>query len=261
LARYVASIADLPLPTKRQKENFADYVSHSHSWYKHLSPYPPGVEFHFFIDEHAGRERKHGMTLVKDRTQSGYHYSQIPTRVYRPAFGYLAYIRASTNKVPLVVPVVGGEGDTPQTDPMARVWGDRALLHGLPEEIWDAGATRLTGAVHTLSAANVWVWEEERLPERVDWPQESGGRVTLQLIFDRCREIREHGFELKHLQPNRWNRKGYPSSDSCLGLTDAVLHELLAPEQRRQRTGVILAIDRMCEVIARQREKSAQVEA
>jgi hypothetical protein len=39
LRRYVDFIAG-ELPTRQQKENFVDYVSHAHSWYKHLSAYP-----------------------------------------------------------------------------------------------------------------------------------------------------------------------------------------------------------------------------
>lgn len=99
------------------------------------------------------------------------------------------------------------------------------------------------------------MWDKEP-PEGVDWPQESGGRATLERIFARCRENREHRSEMKHLDENLWTHKRYPSSDSHLGLVDAVLYELLTPEWRRQRTGMIQAMDRMCEVIATQREKS-----
>jgi hypothetical protein len=235
----VASIADLPLPTKDQREHFADYVAHSHSWYKRFPPYPPGVEFHFFIDISAGRDRKHGTPLVTDRLEQGVHYSAIPTREYRAAFGYLAYSTGWTNKIPLVMPSIGGES---------------ALVHGLPDEVFDAGTAMLTGVIHTLSAANIWVWEENRWRGPVDWPQESGGRATLEKILDRCRELRAPGVEVQSKQRSKWPYRRYPSPDIHIDLADEVLLELLAPEQQRQRTEMIRAIDRVCEIIVRHRE-------
>ena len=105
LAQYLDLVATVPVPTQEQKENFAEYVSHAHSWYKHLSLYPPGTLFHFFLDRHAGCDRKHGTTSVASRVKTGFHYNQIPTDVYRRAFGYLAYSWGSRNAVPLVVPL------------------------------------------------------------------------------------------------------------------------------------------------------------
>jgi len=55
--QYRALLADVPLPTKQQKENFVEYASHAHSWYKHLPLCPPGVFFNFFIDKYAGWDR------------------------------------------------------------------------------------------------------------------------------------------------------------------------------------------------------------
>jgi hypothetical protein len=42
LAQYVDLVSPVPPPTQQQKEDFADFVSHAHSWYKHLPLYPPG---------------------------------------------------------------------------------------------------------------------------------------------------------------------------------------------------------------------------
>jgi hypothetical protein len=36
LNQYVDLLARVPLPIQVQKENFVQYVSHAHSWYKHL---------------------------------------------------------------------------------------------------------------------------------------------------------------------------------------------------------------------------------
>lgn len=68
LVRYAYFIAG-DLPTQKQRENFVDFVSHAHSWYKHVSPYPPGTRFYFFLNKYAGHERRHGTVEVKERTQ------------------------------------------------------------------------------------------------------------------------------------------------------------------------------------------------
>jgi len=247
LATYVELLADLPLPTKQQKEAFADYVAHAHSWYKHLSPYPPGAEFHFFIDRHAGRERRHGTAEVRDRTERGFHYSEIPTAVYREAFGYLAYWRGSRNTVPFVIPRAAEKGVV-APDPIASMSDSSTLTYGLPPEIFEAGASRLSGAIHILSAANTWVWDESRRPAHVDWPQESGGPAILDGIFKRCDEIRESGRRWKETQ-RKWPRKPYPSADDHAEFGDAVLDDLLAPERKRQLAAIVDAIDRVCGVI------------
>lgn len=255
LTKYVELVADVPLPTQRHRENFADYVAHAHSWYKHLSPYPPGAEFHFFIDPYAGRERKHGTPLVRDRTQQGFHYAQIPTHIYRSAFGYLAYWRSSRNMVPLVVPRADEGPAVAPRDQIALMSGGNTLTYGLPIEIFEAGATRLTGAIHLLSAANIWVWDEDRRPARIDWPEESGGSATLDRIFERCREIRKSGYDWGQMR-KRWPPKPYPSADGHAPLVDQVLEELLAPERKRQLTEIASAIERVCRVIESGRSRS-----
>ena len=260
LSSYVKFVADVPLPTRRQKENFADYVAHAHSWYKHLSPYPPGAEFRFFIDKYAGCERASGTPLVRDRIKHGFHYSTVPTRLYRSSFGYLAYTTDRINKVGLIVPFAGTEAEVRRMDPMAQLFGTRALMHGLPEEIFDAGVARLTGAMHTLCAANIWVWDEDRPVTDGDWPHVSGGLATLEKVFERCREIRAHNFERKAMPSKEWLSRRYPSSHHHMPFVDAVLCELLAPEQRRQQAEIISAIDRVCEVIESHRAVATQAE-
>jgi hypothetical protein len=253
LEQYVHLVAELPLPSKRQKENFADYVSHAHSWYKHLSPYPPGAEFHFYVDKYAGRERKHGTPLVRDRIQKGFHYSQIPTAVYRSAFGYLAYWRGSKNAVPLVVPRTTAVSVRAQSlDQIGMMSGANTLTYGLPVEIFEAGATRLTGAMHLVSAASFWLWDEDRRPAQIDWPEESGGRAVLDKIFERCREIRKSGHEWPEMR-RIWPPQRYPSAAHHAPFVDRVLAELLAPERSRQQAEIIKAIDRFCELIESRR--------
>ena len=50
-------------------------------------------------------------------------------------------------------------------------------------------------------------------------------------------------------------RSWYPASAGHVFLTDPVLYELLAPERRRQQVEMIKAIDRVCEVIERERRR------
>ena len=60
LEQYVALLDGVPMPTQQQKENFVEYVSHAHSWYKHLPLYHPGWPFYFFLDKYAGCDRVAG---------------------------------------------------------------------------------------------------------------------------------------------------------------------------------------------------------
>jgi hypothetical protein len=261
LALYVDLVADLPLPTQEQKENFVDYVSHVQSWYKGISPYPPGIPVHFFLDRHAGCDQN-GAPVVTPRSQRG-----VRTDVYRTAFGYLKHSTDRKNNIRFFIPSSQGLPSWPPSrvapqflqpsERIARTAADHTLVYGLPEEIFDSGEARLTGAVHTLSAANPWVWEEDRRPDRMDWPKESGGRDTLELIVSRCRYLREPGAECEYVQCEWRPYKGYPSSESHRGLADRVLYELLAPERRRQHREMLAAIDRVCAIIESQRNRRA----
>jgi len=94
LRKYLSLISDIPLPTQQQKENFVEYVSHAHSWYKHLPMYQPGAPFYFFIDKYAGYDRfvqKDGTAFLEARVTKGFHYSAVPTAEYLAYFGYLAF--------------------------------------------------------------------------------------------------------------------------------------------------------------------------
>jgi hypothetical protein len=252
LAQYLEFVAALPLPTQEQKEQFAEYVSHAHSWYKHLSLYPPGTPFHFFLDRYAGSARKDGTPFIKDRTEPGEHYNQIPTDVYRTAFGYLAYSTGSRNEFPLVVPVVEetpirAGGGTPGTGVT------NTLRYGVPPDIFEAGVARLTGVIHTLSASADMPWQcdKGRRPDQIDWPAESGGPAALNRIVDRCRQL-QADVQLDVTGIERWPLEKYPHSSHHLPFVDPVLYELLGPERRRLRGQIIQAIDRVCEVIERE---------
>ena len=87
---------------------------------------------------------------VKDRTERGFHYNQIPTDVYRTAFGYLACNWGSRNSSSLVVPVMGEESAGAPLDRTAGTPGKDTQVYGLPSEIFEAGETKLTGVIAEL---------------------------------------------------------------------------------------------------------------
>lgn len=238
LARYLDLVSSLPPTTPQQNENFADFVSHAHSWYKHLPLYPPGFPFYFFIDKHAGCDwvlRDDGTGKVVERDETGFHYSAIPTKHYRTRFGHLAFSCDAGTTV-----LLGGGPIVIPRDQIAAVAGDDDKLYRLPSEILKAGEVRLTAVIHTFSQSFPW-WAEriKKGLDRVEWPQESGGQAILQKIFARCRAMREPG-----LDP--WSQY----VDTRHGKVDPVLRDLLTPEQKRQQNEMVRAMDRVCDLIA-----------
>ena len=227
LAEYIALIAGVPLPTKAQRENFADYVAGAHSWYKHLPPSLPGVRFYFYIDKYAAFDRvinDDGNIALVERKEHGFHYSDLPTQEYRGRFGHLAFsAEAGTSIVNLnearrVVP----------RDKVAAICGDEGEIHRIPPEILDAGAVELTAVIHTRGLTCPYLLHAQ------SWPDESGGRDTLRKIIARCRELQDPA--LRHLR-----------------FADSVLDDLIRPERERQRTEIIKAIDRVCDIIEQKR--------
>ena len=83
LAAYLNLLSAVPLPSTQQESEFAEFVSAAHSWYKHLPPNLPGQPFYFFIDKYAGCDRvlrEDGTAVVVERTEPGFHYSDLPTK-------------------------------------------------------------------------------------------------------------------------------------------------------------------------------------
>jgi hypothetical protein len=135
-----------------------------------------------------------------------------------------------------------------------------AQAYGLPNEILEAGMSLVTGVIHTLSAANFWVWDEERRPSQPLWPQSSGGLDTLARIFERHRESQQPGFRPAWPpEPTAGvdGRKPYPSVADHEWYVDRVLHDLLLPERNRQQREMIEAINRVCEVIQGSRNQTS----
>ncbi len=253
LAQYVGSIVEVPLPTAQQRENFVEYVSHAHSWYKHLPLNLPGAPFYFFVDRYAGMDRvimKDGTQAFTERAKQGFHYSDIPTEEYRIRFGHLAYSCDSGTTVflsgpgPIVFP----------RDSVAAVPSQDAKMYGLPEEILEAGLTRLTHVIHTFSATHLF-WKHVR-----DWPEESGGQAVLEKIVARSQAIREPTFQrpVYTFEDQEALAQANPYIWGHFLTADPVLNDLLAPERRRQYGEMMKAIDRVCKVIDRERKRATR---
>jgi hypothetical protein len=232
LEQYVTRLSGVQLPTTKQELQFADFVSQAHRWYKHLPANPPGDPFYFYLDKYAGCDRllkRDGTAVVVERTEPGFHYSDLPTQEYRRRFGHLAYSCESGTAVFVPTWPVSYPRDKVVAAP-----GDDGKMFGLPAEILAAGETRLTAVIHPGGACCTVC---ERLKS---WPEESGGQIVLEKIAARCREMQD---------PTNPDWKKHTGS---IGYSDPRLDELLAPERQRQKDEIVRAIDRVCAVISRQ---------
>jgi hypothetical protein len=238
LSAYLNILSGVLLTSAQQRSEFAEFVSSAHSWYKHLPADLPGQPFYFFIDKYAGCDRQlqdSGTAVLVERRVRGFHYSDTPTTEYRSRFGYLAFSCNSGTSVfvaakPLVYP----------RDKVAAVPGEDGRMYVLPKEILEAGETPLTAIVHP-SASCYPVCNQLTV-----WPEESGGRLSLNEIVARCREMQGPA----NPQSQHYTRG--------VGYVDSRLDELLEPERRRQKTEIVWSIDRVCELIRAERDQSDQ---
>ena len=91
------------IPTETQTNQFVDAVCNHHSWYKHLPLLPPGAQFVFFLNPHAGYvfddslpthikgNRQPPIELVS-REQRNFAANDIPTKEYVDKFGTWDYV-------------------------------------------------------------------------------------------------------------------------------------------------------------------------
>ena len=121
---YASSVRDVEMPTAEQIENFANYVSHAHSWYKHLPLFPPGEMFYFFRDKYAACdvvEPQNGVAKIVKRTEPGFHYSDLPTEEFRTRVGCLGFSCVAGTSVRL-------NNGSPPRDKLPTVLDDDAVL-------------------------------------------------------------------------------------------------------------------------------------
>ena len=177
LARYVASIDGVPLPTPEQRVSFAEFVSAAHSWYKHLPRFLPGAPFQFFLDRHAGCDvviAVDGGATVVPRTSRA---SIIRRSRPQTTGGSMAISPTPRAKGRTVVPFAPGAAIV-LSDSRPAFDDEQAQPRGLPVEIERAGRTWLMAVVHPRSAAyDFWHWDVEEL--EIAWPEECGLQETL----------------------------------------------------------------------------------
>ena len=242
LARYVDFTAEVPPPTAQQRENFVEHVAHAHSWYKHLPLALPGNPFYFFVDKYAACARvimEDGTQAFTERTEKGFHYSDIPTEQCRARFGHLAY---SCDAGTTVFRAVRESLVLPR-DKVVAAPGPDTEMYGLPAEILEAGLAHLTAVIHTLGATRMAPWDHVR-----EWPEGSGGQAVLEKIVARSRVMRESSFQREETDMEVDDGLQETNPDIWMHLPDAdrVLYELLAPERRRQYGTMKKAMDRVC---------------
>jgi hypothetical protein len=96
---YLDAISSIPLPSEEQTDRFGGYVVNAHSWYKHLTPAPPGDKFMFFLNPNVARVPLYeGQKLIGfkdyekyDRDTQIMHDIPMLTHKYYESFGYWDY--------------------------------------------------------------------------------------------------------------------------------------------------------------------------
>jgi len=234
LADYRQAVAHLPRPSNDQIDNYVQFVSEAHSWYKHLPLLPPGATFQFFVDPFSGYDRvlqPGGGVIHEERTEDSerFHYTWMTTRDYRSRFGYLSYESGAGTQFFLhSAGTVREYADLP-------VFSTSNGPYRIPPELVRAGSIEITAVIHHLTA-RIWVWNKflpRLMANEVDeasrkWPAETGGDETLRQIIDVC---------------NRRTREE---------LSDEIapdLESLLLPERQRLQGNMKEAIHRMLDLV------------
>jgi hypothetical protein len=258
LDEYRQLVSSLPPPTDHQIRAFALFVSEARSWYKHLPLLPPGVPFHFFIDPCSGMDciiLGNGRVTYRDRTTDTprFHYTWMTTAEYRSRFCWLAFGAAAGREVSVIrgnisqLPVQASaprQKDVEEVTEVRPINEVRLSIHTaegeefqLPQEVLDAGATLLTGVIHSRAGAVAALWLGRNPDEHqwLLWPQETGGSETARTIAGRCRQI---------------GRQNLPREDP-------ELDRLLTPERRRLQEQMVFAINRVVALLYQDSERSA----
>ena len=243
---YRALLPRRPAPSSEQMEAFARFVSTAHSWYKHLSPLPPGVPMVFYLDPDAGTQRvvdRRGRVSQVKRRKQGFHYSWLPTVEYRSRFGYAAFAAAAGTTVSLIL-ADGSEKVPSDKEPL--IFDPRAgQFAALPHEVLAAGTADVSALIHPRAA---WpaVWHRFR-SDRDDrsvfnWSTEVEAALYGQ-ILERIEALRD-GAPVEEIQRDAVDDgdRGYVSG--C----DLVLYRLLVPERERQKRRIVAALQHVVDL-------------
>jgi hypothetical protein len=244
LSQYRALLSPFSMPTLVQMQQFAAFVSHAHSWYKHLPLLPLGEPLQFFLNPAAGMQLvagPGGTVNATPRSERGFHYSWLPTSEYRDRFGYLGFSRSSGTPVSLrlkdAIQLIESDDTACVFDPTAQ------CAFRLPGEVLEAGRAFISGVVHTLGADHRFWQRIFELKPRLDWPEESGGLETVEKIRDRCRVLRDDPSRMERLEDLG------PTQSADLMMVDFPLYQMLEPERQRQRAGMVAAMRRVVELV------------
>jgi hypothetical protein len=249
LDEYRHLLRDMPAPAQERLEEFARFVSTAHSWYKHLPIWPPGVPMRFFLDPCAGMDRvvdRRGRVRYEYRHRPGFHYSSLKTAEYRDRFGTAAFARGAGTGTLVSFERSNRSRIVPNDDEPLVFDRDRKELVALPEEVVEAGTAFVSGAVHPCAdlviLVHVHVAGQRGLDWRsswpTDWPEESGGVVTLTKLFDRVEAL---------VADPRLQDDGGAGSECG---ADRVVYELLTKERTRQQRGIVRALERVVAILA-----------
>lgn len=244
LSQYRELVAQLTKPSLLQMQEFAEYVSHLHSWYKHLPLLPPGVPFQFFLNPTAGMDLitgAEGTIHATARAEAGHRF--LPTTEYRERFGYLACSRSRGTFIAppnsrLITQFIESDNAVFVFDP------DTQSVLQLPEVVIEAGSTFISGIVHTFGA-NHHLWREMIFENILESIEESEGLLSIAKIRDRCRFLQDNPSQVERLAPDAL----VPKQDPYLTSVDFPLYQILEPERQRQRAGMVEAMKRVIEMV------------
>jgi hypothetical protein len=258
LSDYRRHVRGLPRPSAEQVENFVQFVSGAHSWYKHLPLFPPGVPFHFFLDPFSGYDHvvlPDGRLTPQERTEtsSRFHYTWMTTEEYRRRFGHLQYEAAAGTYFR-----VQSQGEVREYRNRPVFYTANQAYH-IPAEVAEAGTAELTAAVHPsaregLNTFGIWHMMLDIRAERYaedhpeEWPAASGGADTLRQI--------KQVLDRFHAEAAAWHARYEEMTkeerEAWWFVRDAIqvqLATLVLPEARRLQANMTGAINRMLALV------------
>ena len=139
---YVRELRQAPKVTGVQIAKFVRWAASAHSWYKHI-PLQDAAVFSFVLDLTVGMKRTPDGFVEQHEGDARTHYSWLPTRAYREAFGLLTYRDA----LPAFQPgcASGPRSVSVQSHDARRIW--------VPSHLVEVGSCRITAACHGRAEA------------------------------------------------------------------------------------------------------------
>ena len=140
--KYVQELRAAPRVTGVQIAKFVRWAASAHSWYKHL-PLQDAAVFSFVLDLTVGMKRTTNGFVEQHEGDARTHYSWLPTRAYREAFGLLTYRDA----LPAFEPscATGMRSVSVQHYDTKRIW--------VPSHLVKVGSCEITAACHGRAEA------------------------------------------------------------------------------------------------------------